>query len=114
MAQLNLHVAGRSYELACRDGDEPRLRALAEIVDAKAIEAGRALGGVNEARQLLLAALLLADELTDLRRANAAPAAEPPPAEPQFPASEIAALLDSFAERLESLADGLEERARSA
>jgi cell division protein ZapA len=65
MAQVDLKIAGRTYEIACRDGEEAHLRQLADIVDGKAVQAGRALGGVNEARQLLLASLLLADELND-------------------------------------------------
>lgn len=67
MAQVVLLVGGRRYELACRDGEEARLRDLAAMVDAKAGEAARAVGSGNEARQLLLAALLLADDVTELR-----------------------------------------------
>ena len=72
MAQVMLQVGGRRYELACRDGEEGHLRQLGGIVDAKAGEAARAVGSGNEARQLLLAALLLADDMAE-RAARAEP-----------------------------------------
>ena len=67
MAQVKLSVGNRSYDLACPDGQEPRLEMLAGMLDSKAREAEQVVGSANEARQLLLAGLLLADELTDER-----------------------------------------------
>jgi cell division protein ZapA len=100
MAQVRLSVAGRSYDIACGDGGEPHLEMLASMVDAKAREAGQAVGNANEPRQLLLAALLLADELCELR------SGAPDPAKAAF-----AQTLDRLSERLESLADRLEHGA---
>jgi cell division protein ZapA len=65
MAQVTLDIGGRRYDLACRDGEEAHLTRLAALVDAKALEAEKAIGQTTEARRLLLAALLLADELAD-------------------------------------------------
>lgn len=62
MAQVELDIAGRRYTVACRDGEEAHLSKLGAMVSEKAEEAQRAVGGVNEARQLLFAALLLADD----------------------------------------------------
>lgn len=108
MAQVALNIAGRSYEVACRDGEEARLTALAAIVDEKAVQAGRALGGVNEARQLLLASLLLADDLGEARKGTS-PAQPAAPAEPAAPAwSDITPLLNEIADRLERIAAKLE------
>ena len=67
MASVNLMIGGNSYSVSCRDGEEPHLQTLAAIVDAKVTEARGAVGNVSEVRQMLLAALLLADELNDLR-----------------------------------------------
>jgi len=111
MAMVSLLVGGRRYELHCRDGEEPHLQRLAEQVDGKMASAGRALGTTNEARQLLLAALLLADDLL------ARPA--PLPAEPAPPAAEdategLAEALDQLAARVEKLAEALEEDRASA
>jgi cell division protein ZapA len=65
MAQVNVPVNGRSFTLACDDGQEPRIRRLAQYVDAKVAEFVGNVGQVGEARLLLLAALAIADELSD-------------------------------------------------
>lgn len=63
MAQVELAIGSRRYEVACKDGGEDRLRQVAALVDARAQDAQRAVGNASETRTLLLAALLLADEL---------------------------------------------------
>jgi cell division protein ZapA len=108
MASVDIEIAGRRYSLACRDGEEPHLREVGEIVDKKAQDAAGALGNLSEARQLLFASLLLADELKEKRDAAgsaAAPATAVPAAEPD-PA--LADALERLAARVESLADRLE------
>ena len=60
MANIDIDVAGRRYNVACRDGEEEHLRALASLVDRRAQDAAAALGGLTESRQLLFAALLIA------------------------------------------------------
>lgn len=68
MAEVTLTIAGHSYTVACRDGEEERLQKLGAMVDAKTIDAQAAVGGnLGEARVLLFAALLLADEADELR-----------------------------------------------
>jgi cell division protein ZapA len=108
MAQLvDIHIAGRTYQVACREGEEENLRAAARLVDGKSREALAGLGTLSEARQFLFASLLLADQLID-KEPNAAapaPASPPPPAEPD-PALVLRA--ESLADRLESLAAALE------
>lgn len=108
MAEVEVRIAGRRYELACRDGEEAHLLALAAMVDAKASEAMRAMGGLGEAKLMLLAALLLADALHDAQQA--APLPPPPPEPPVAPSIEpvspdpaLADLLERLAERLDSL-----------
>lgn len=103
MAEVEIRIAGRRYDLACRDGEENHLRAIAEIVDAKTVEAAKAVGGMSEAKLLLLAALLLADELNDLR--NAPPPPAPPPAPPPEPDPTLAIALERLAARMEALTD---------
>jgi cell division protein ZapA len=102
MAEVTIEVGGRRYDVKCRDGEEEQLRALARLVDEKAGRAKAAVGGMNEARQLLLAALLLADEVDDLRRGHAAP--DP----------EMADAIEELAQRVETLADHLEDRPSTA
>ena len=65
---MTLTIAGRQYQIHCRDGEEAQLDHLATIIDAKAQLARQATPGLTEVRQLLFAALFLADELNDLKR----------------------------------------------
>jgi cell division protein ZapA len=106
---LDLNIAGRTYQVACREGEEDNLRAAARLVDGKSREALSGLGTLSEARQFLFASLLLADQLIDNRpeaaAAAAAPQAPPPPARPD-PALILRA--EALADRLESLAMALE------
>jgi cell division protein ZapA len=80
MAQVNVDIAGRSYPLACREGDEPHLMALAAELGRKADSLTESLGPMSEARLLLMTALMVADELHDMRAGKAAPAAPSDPA----------------------------------
>jgi cell division protein ZapA len=104
VAEIEIKVAGRSYRVACRDGEEDHLRAAAMIVDAKSREALAGMGALSEGRQLLFASLLIADQLIEKGGAEAAPPAMP--ADPQ-----VVRRVDALAERLERLASGLEQAA---
>src|SRR3982750_4970892 len=84
MAHVDLLIAGRSYQIACRDGEEDNLRAAARLVDAKSREALSGLGTLSESRQLLFASLLLADQLVD-GSGGAGIAVPPPEPEPAGP-----------------------------
>lgn len=103
MAQIEVEVAARRYTVACRDGEEEHLRALAALVDKRAHDAAAALGSLSEARQLLFASLLLADDLND--RHGGAPAAQAAQAAQN---GEVADALERLADRVEALAARLE------
>jgi cell division protein ZapA len=103
VAEVDLTIAGRPYRVACRAGEEDSLRAAAALVDSKSREALAGLGTMSEARQLLLASLLLADQLVDQR-----------PAQAVAPDPRLARNAEALAARLEALADALESEARSA
>ncbi|HWC57288.1 MAG TPA: cell division protein ZapA [Sphingomicrobium sp.] len=104
-ALIDLNIAGRTYQVACREGEEENLRAAARLVDGKSREALGGLGTLSEARQFLFASLLLADQLIDKQPGAAA---APPPAAPDPALVERA---ESLAMRLESLAAQLESEA---
>jgi len=65
MGQVSVPVNGRFYAVSCDDGQEARIRRLAQYVDAKVNSFVASVGQVGEARLLLLAALTIADELSD-------------------------------------------------
>lgn len=69
MGQVVVKVNGRDFPLSCADGQEPRIRRLAQYVDAKVGEFTKGIGQVGEARLILLAALVIADELSDANEA---------------------------------------------
>jgi cell division protein ZapA len=104
-ALIDLNIAGRTYQVACREGEEENLRAAARLVDGKSREALGGLGTLSEARQFLFASLLLADQLIEKQPGAAAPI---PPAAPDPALVERA---ESLAMRLESLAAQLESEA---
>ncbi len=113
MAMVELEIASRYYSVGCRDGEEEHLKQVAEIVDRKAMEAAQALGGLSETRHLLFTSLLLADELKERR--DGGPGAPPPaPAPPPEPDPAVAIALEALADRIERLADRLEQADASA
>jgi cell division protein ZapA len=104
MAEVELTIAGRPYRVACRNGEEENLRAAGALVDAKSREALSGLGTLSESRQLLFAALLLADQLVDGREVDI----------PTGPDPELVERAERLADRLESIADALEQSVASA
>lgn len=106
MGQVTLRVGGFSHPVSCEDGQESHLVGLGAEVDRR-IASIRQMGGAQfpEARLMLLAALLLADELHDLRVAGGVPAATPaPPAEPD---PRLAQRIARLAEKVEKIAGEL-------
>jgi cell division protein ZapA len=105
---LDLNIAGRTYQVACREGEEENLRAAARLVDGKSREALAGLGTLSEARQFLFACLLLADQLIDERPEAAAPPPAPAPPAEAKPDPALVLRAEALADRLESLAMTLE------
>ena len=67
MAQVSLQINGYGYMLGCADGEEDHLHALAADLDRRIDDIKASTGPSGEARLLLMAALMLSDELHDLR-----------------------------------------------
>jgi len=109
MANIDIEVAGRRYNVACRDGGEAHLHSVAAEVDRRAQDAAAALGSLTETRQLLFAALLIADDIKELRAGAGIPDPVPPPPDP-----EVAQALERLAARVETLADSLERSAQAS
>ena len=97
MSKVTLQIGARSYQVTCSAGEEAHVEGLGQMIDSKIRELGQS--GHNEARLLLFAALMLADELHDTR----AKAAIPAPAGPDH-----APALETLAGRLEKYAATLE------
>jgi cell division protein ZapA len=69
MPQVSVTINGRSYPVACDVGEEQRIQELAHAIDGKVTSFARQVGQAGEGRLLVLAALLLADELAEAREA---------------------------------------------
>jgi|SRR3954447_13416760 len=66
MAQVTLRINGHAHTVGCKDGEEGHLLAMAEEVE-KRIDKAKSLGVQSgESRLLVMAALLMADELHDI------------------------------------------------
>ncbi len=78
MNNVALTIGGREMLVGCTPGQEEHIRDLGRMIEEK-VEAANA-RGLSEARMLLFAALLLADENHELRRAAAAIPTPPEPA----------------------------------
>ena len=100
MAQVSLQINGYGYILGCADGEEEHLFALAADLDRRIEEIKASSGPSGEARLLLMAALLISDELHELRDGDAPPAPKPEP--------KISRRLRGLAKRAEAIADSTE------
>ncbi|MCK6417396.1 MAG: cell division protein ZapA [Alphaproteobacteria bacterium] len=116
MGEVALSINGRSYPVACDDGQERRVRDLGKFVDERLREIARAGAANNELHLLVLTALMLADENFDLRthvgnlqqgmqdleaQVQAGPVA---PGMAPDEEAEIAAAIDELASRIEHIA----------
>ncbi|HYE48961.1 MAG TPA: cell division protein ZapA [Azospirillaceae bacterium] len=114
MARVEITLNGRTYPLACEDGQEQRLRELGAYVDARLKEIASGAAAGSEAQLLVLTSLVLADEIFELRSAQlgarrGAPAAAPAqgPATPSEGEAVVSAV-DNLAKRIEDIAARLE------
>jgi len=67
MAEVNLSINGRTYGIHCDDGQEQRVVDLGQYIDSRVKEIAQAGAASNESHLLVLAALVLADEVFDLK-----------------------------------------------
>lgn len=68
MPQVALTIAGRTYRVACGEGEEPHLQELAGDVDAKIDVLKQSFGEIGDQRLTIMAALTLADDLSEARQ----------------------------------------------
>lgn len=99
MGQVTVNLNGHHYTIGCADGDEGRLRVLAEDLDKRMTALVGAVGQVGDARLLVMLSLLLLDELEEARGGASALVQDDEAA---------AAAIESLAARMETLAEKLE------
>jgi len=121
MPEVEIIIGGRSFAVACQEGEEHFLQSAAALLDAEATPLVQQMGRIPEGRMLLMAGLMLADrmagaedELRLLRDRVAELEAQPAPAPveievPVIP-PQVAQTMAALAEQAEALADRLEEK----
>jgi len=119
MGQVRITLNGRGYDIACDDGQEEHVMRLANAMSERVNQLVAANGQVGEARLLLMAGLLLADDLHSARAKAAAQSATKGAAEAgegdadkvdavQQAYEYVADVFEQLSERLEAVADNLE------
>jgi|HubBroStandDraft_2_1064218.scaffolds.fasta_scaffold598214_2 cell division protein ZapA len=105
MAQISIEVNGRDYVVGCEDGQERRLAELAASVDAQVRQVARDVGPLGETRLMLMGALVMADDIADLRGEIEALKSRLAEAQAERGRAELAAVaaLDAAAARIERL-----------
>lgn len=68
MSQVTATIAGRQFRLACDEGQEDHLHALASDLDARIEGLRQKFGEIGDARLTVMAALTVADELAEAQR----------------------------------------------
>ena len=106
MAQISVEVNGRPYAVGCEDGQEQHLIELAKMFDHQVRQVSQDMGQLGDTRLFLMGALLLADELADVRGRMAAMQAEIARLQADRSRVELRAVgaLESAAKRIEKLA----------
>jgi cell division protein ZapA len=67
MSQVSVSIGGRAYRLACNPGEEEHLEALARRVDEQIKQMRASFGEIGDQRLIVMAALKIADEVTELQ-----------------------------------------------
>lgn len=72
MAQVNIRINGRTYEVNCENGQEQHVQRLANSLANAVAELVKQVGQVGDARLLVMAGLVMADEMVEQKAELAA------------------------------------------
>lgn len=105
MAQVIITINRREYAISCENGEEIHIMKLGRLLDDRAKSLISALGQINENQLLAMVGLLIADELTELKKAQVpAPTPQTEPTDLTALDNELAADIDSLNEAIKSVA----------
>lgn len=119
MSQVNVTINGKIYRIACDDGQESHLNALAGRLDGAIQQLRNAFGEIGDQRLTVMAAIMVMDEASEVERRLAVAEAELAElsdargvVSERLAAEEtrLAERIHSAAERLEQLAGALTSR----
>ena len=111
MAEVTLIINAREYKVTCDDGQERHLIDLAKIIEDRVKGLVASVGQVGEARLLMMASLLITDELKSALagRTGGGIVQQPAPQPANSDDQQLAEVLERCAGRLESVAARLEQ-----
>lgn len=122
MATVAVTIAGRTYRMACGEGEEAHLQSLARHVDQTLAGLRKGFGEIGDQRLVIMTAITVADELSEAKRriaaleeqvAGHAATRSEGGAMRDALAEELAGALDAAAERVERIAQHLNETGRA-
>ena len=114
MPMVDIIVNGRRHSVQCGEGEEARVKGLAQYIDRKISELAVDGTKIGDARLMLLASLMVADELSDAYdkiqelESGQSSAAPVPAGEASEQERRAAALIEQVAEQLNAVAAELE------
>lgn len=101
MAQVTITINSREYAVSCEDGQEVRILQLARILDEKAKMLTQGSGQINECMMLAMVGLLVADELSEIKKSGGATSNDVETVDK----SRLLKIDTSLAERIKSLSE---------
>ena len=114
MAEVKIYINGRSYDISCDNGQEGRIVDLASYIDQRLQQISRTGAAYNDAHLMVLASLVVADELFEARegggavvpspRARAAAPVAPPAAVNKDEELAVLKVLEQITKRIEGVA----------
>lgn len=128
MPEVKISIGGRSFEVACQEGEEHFLKSAAALLDNEASVLSSQIGRMPEARMLLMSGLMLADKTAGMEEQirsmesklaaqealieemRARPEPEPKQIEVPVVPANVTDTLAELAARAEAMASELEER----
>ena len=121
MATVAVVIAGRTYRMACGEGEEGHLQDLARHVDATLATLRKGFGEIGDTRLVIMTAITVADELSEAwrriaelegRLAGLAQTTTEGEAMRDALAGDVAAALDAASARLEAVVRDINEAGR--
>lgn len=132
MPEVPIQIGGRTFNVACQEGEEHFLHAAADLLDNEAKALMDQIGRLPESRMLLMAGLMLADkhagaedqmkQMEDkvaqqeawIEELQSRPKPEPERMEVAVIPNQVSESMAELAARAEALAEAAEEKLRAA
>lgn len=108
MAEVSIVIRGRSYQISCEDGQEAQLIRLGQYLDKKAKTVLSTSSSISDSMLLIMVALMIADELSEVAADLENLKAEGKGASRIMAEEEVVNVIDTLVSRIDSLSERLE------